>query len=663
MLIFTVTLLILLAIAVTSSFRIMRFPLPWKLRMIFLVTRVVLLGLIASAFLEPVMVFDQLSPQRGPVPVLIDASKSMRLFQNDSALTRGLIPLEMWNASPAGNKRKFIFYTFGDSLAPLRKKSDSIEWSQRHSFLPASTTDPLLRRSNTMLLISDGNWSNAAVPTAVFSNKNVYYLRLNEEKKRPYLQMELPDFPAVSTVDSPLVVNVDLAGISSCANNAILVSVMEGKTALAQRNVAIPARGFFKNNVTLTFTKGTPGRHLYRFEAHSVTDSLSACRYALHAIIPKQFLYTLYNGNPTLNRRFIQLAFKRQRFFVEAEPVAGKTKNLDLLVLFDWDQNARHLMNGLRSGGTVLFIGTLPCSDASVMNASRLQLFRPEGRPLAGNPFDGLDINKLPPPSCVSICKSLHVLPRNVLLAAAAKPPGLPGQDTIDLFFTGRIDNRHYIACAIGDFWRWDFLPLAVEPDEDHPFAFSERLVVFSKETLVNALSEALFLYPEDALTESDSLRFRVSLPAGLPIPADIRVSCKLIAAESVALDTSFMLRSTGISNESCLFKPLPCGAYRIEATAEANNRHFTFADSVFVEEDRSEYMVNGQNTALLQEIAQPISGFSESSLKALFFSNGSEINQSVKKTIHLNRNWPLLMLIFTVFSVEWILRRVLKLD
>jgi hypothetical protein len=46
-----------------------------------------------------------------------------------------------------------------------------------------------------------------------------------------------------------------------------------------------------------------------------------------------------------------------------------------------------------------------------------------------------------------------------------------------------------------------------------------------------------------------------------------------------------------------------------------------------------------------------------------MFISNASEINRPVKKTIPLNRSWPLLLLIFAVFAAEWILRRTFRLD
>ena len=661
MTIISATLLLLLCIvAAISAIHVIRVPLSWKPKMLLLILRFFLLALVAISFIEPVLVFEQLPARRGSVPVLIDASKSMRMFLGDSIVTRSLAQLEAWNAANAGKKQKFVFYAFGDSLIPLKNSPRTLRWSHKHSFLPESIKDHIVRRSNAMLLISDGNWSNASLPLANFSDKNVFYLPLKCIEKRPYLQMALSGFPAFSTIDSPLVSSVAVEGVSSCNNNEIAITLLENNKKLQE--ITIPAQqGFYKNNVRIILKNATPGRHLYRFEAHSEHDSLNTCCYVLHSKLPKQFYYTLYNDRPTLDRRFIQLALERQHDFMGSS--AGKEHDPDLLILFDWDHKAQRLFNSLKPGGTALCIGALPCTTSSVFGAARSRLLRPPKETVSDDPFEDFDITKLPPFSTIAYCKLLRVPPRNVFLKAVVQAPNLAAPDTLNLFFTGRIGNRNYVACAAKDIWRCDFMPLAIEPDENHAFAFSERLIAFSKAMLVNSLSDELFLYPSAALLESDSLGFHIALPVGLPVPADVRVRCKFASAQRGIFDTAFVIKYNGISQQTVRFKPLPFGAYTIEASAEASDRRYHFEDSVFVDEDRSEYMVNGQNSALLQEIAQPIADLSPASLKTLFFNTSSENNQPVKRTVPLNRSWPLLLLIFGIFATEWVLRRVLKLD
>jgi hypothetical protein len=252
---------------------------------------------------------------------------------------------------------------------------------------------------------------------------------------------------------------------------------------------------------------------------------------------------------------------------------------------------------------------------------------------------------------------------QNLVLTMDVPAQNRPGQETLSILFTGRLNNRNFIACAAREIWRWDFLPLAVDPDEDRTFAFSRCLIGLSKEILVNSLSEELVLFPAAPLTESDSLPFRVVFPVDVPVPADVRLECRFTSAQRSGFDTVFVMQSTGTARQAVRFKPLPCGAWRLEVSATASNRRYQFSDSVFVGEDRSEYRTNSQNVSLLQEIAQPIADFSAPSLNSRFFTAASGVNQPVRKTVNLNRNWPLLLLIFAVFSAEWILRRVWRLD
>ena len=88
-----------------------------------------------------------------------------------------------------------------------------------------------------------------------------------------------------------------------------------------------------------------------------------------------------------------------------------------------------------------------------------------------------------------------------------------------------------------------------------------------------------------------------------------------------------------------------------------------SFPDSVFIDQDRSEYLVQGQNNSLLRALAQPLDNFSDSSLRNAFFSSSAEMKQPVKETVRLNRSWPLLLIILLVFAAEWIMRRVMKAE
>jgi hypothetical protein len=661
---FTATMFfLLLGVALFSATRIIRLSLPWKSRTLLLALRFLLLSLIAISFWEPTMVFDQLPARCGVVPVLIDASKSMRLFRNDSTIDRTLSQLDAWNTAHSGQKQKFVFYGFGDSLVPL-SNARSASWSNRRSFLPEINQANAINQAAAMLIISDGNWSNASLPSAIFSDKNVYYLPLNNPSPQPYLQIGFPGFPSESRADTPVIATAVVEGVSGVDANEITLSLTENNKLVSRRSISVQA-GFFNKEVPISIKNAAPGRHLYRFEARSSHDSLQANRYFLHTGLPERFYYSLYYSHPTLDNRFISLALKRQNDFAESND-SGKTHDPDLLVFLDWDIKAQRLLNDLNPSGTALFLGTLPGNPVRFRSGETIShILRPPQSIDAAGPFDDFDAGKLPLPAAIAYCKPMPVVPQNVILTSVMQSSDrhLP-PDTLKLFFNGRTpSNRNYIACTAREVWRWDFLPLAIEPDEDRVFTFSDRLIKLTKDMLINSLSDELFLYPSAPLTDLDSLIFTIVFPVGLPLAENIRLSCKFTSAQRSVYDTVFIIQSTGASRQTVRFKPQRCGVYRLDAYATAGNRNYRFTDSITVDEDRSEYMVNRQNTSLLQEIAQPVSDFTASSLHKMFFSNVSEVNQSVKKTIRLNRSWPLLILIFLFFTAEWIARRWLKLE
>jgi hypothetical protein len=664
---FTIVVLLALFIAVVVvSFARIAAVGHARVRVLLFGLRSALLALIAIAFIEPAVVFDKISSPVRPVPVFVDVSKSMRLFAGSDTLLRALSSLELWNAGHASDKQqRFVFCCFGDSLRPFNDKTAPL-FSDRRSFLPAFPGDRIARQSTALLLISDGNWSNASLPADYFSDKTVYYLPLQGLRRYPYIQMAVRDFPETSPLDSPLVANLALEGVSR-HGDTIAVSIMEKNRVIARKAVPVAA-GYFRHDVSFRLSSRIPGRHLYRFDARSTVDSLDLSRYALTTVLPGRFGYALHaSGISTLDRRFIQLALKRHPDFIELP--ADTNQKADMLILFDWNDEARKKVNRVKSaGGLLLFLGTLPCAEGlsavqgSVVNA----LVRPVSSTPMGS-FHGFDFSRLPPASRYISCTEMISRTSDVIIAALLPRNKTTGFDTLPVLFTGRFLNRNFIACAAADLWRWDFLPLAVEPSEEHAFAFSEELLLLTKEMLVNGLSEELLLCPAAPLQESDSLPFNVFFPADLAIPAALQVTCRF-SNNNQPFDTVFMLSVVGSSRQTVRFRPLPAGNYKLEVSAAvlqtSNNRNrYAFSDSFTVDQDRSEYAITGQNSSLLQEIAQPLADFSPDSLRAAFFSRKTETVQPGKETLRLSRTWQLLALIFLFFAAEWIIRRKTKLD
>ena len=626
--------------------------------------RFCLLALIATALIEPALIFEQLPAPFPPVPVLLDVSKSMQLFAHDTAFNKVPSALEKWNGEYAGKKPKFTFYCFGDSLRPVSKPA-TCSFSDRRSFLPESFKDRVLRRSCAILLISDGNWTNASLPAENYLDKNVLYLPLREKpERRPFLQMEIRDFPFSSPADSPLVAVAEFEGFSR-QPDSIIVSVAENNRTIAQRKIPV-SEGLFKQTVKIPLKNLATGRNIYRFNSCIRLDTLCCSRYAQHSALPGNFTYELCNSRPVLDRRFIQFALKRQKYFVETFP--GSCRDLDLLVIFNWDDSARTALTRLKPGGAALFSGCIPCTGSpAIIPAAGAAALIHSLSVAPTSPFDDCDLSKLPPPLHYFSCKELSSRARDIFISAVLPRTGTPGADTLDVLFSGRYHRNNFIAFAASDAWRWDFWPLAVEPDESRSFDFSDRLLELTKTILINGLSEELLFFPAGPLSEPDSLQLLAVFPTHLPIPSGIRLSISLASKGSVSYDTTVEMSYSGSPQHIVRLKTMPAGHYRLKVSATSPTSksvvRCSFPDSVFIDQDRSEYLVQGQNNSLLRALAQPLDDFSVTSLSEAFFSSSAEMKHPVKETVRLNRNWPLLLGILFVFAAEWIIRRRMKIE
>jgi hypothetical protein len=657
MTLFTIILLLLLcAIAAVSAYRIVRLPLSVRIRALFLLLRLALLAAIAAAFIEPAIVLERLSRPQRDIPVLIDGSKSMRLFSPDSTAVPLLSAFTRWNAASGGGKRTFHFFLFGDSLRKADPRS-SFSWSDRRSLFPETWNAPEIRDAGSMVLITDGNWSNASKPDAAFTEKNVWYLPLNSFHESPWLQLDIDSVPDKSIADSPLVVRAVVQGVVS-RQGGVTVTVREKNRTLGSAT-AVASQGYFKHEARINLPGQPPGRHLCRFDVSAVTDSLMVRSYRLHYAVPGQYSWTMPRSTPSLDRRFIRTALGRRSDFIENESPLSKPS--DLLIVFNGDSAARKMASMVKPQGAVLYIGCLPCPSLQTAVAGPITFFRPPAG-TAQNPFDNLDVAALPPLSQIPYCKKDVPRPRDVFITARVRKTGSGATDTIDCIYTGRTNGMRYIVCAVTDLWRWDFLPLAVAPDEERIFSISDRLLTLAGQVLSSGLSDGLLLYPAGCLAASDSLRFHIAFPAAIPIPTSVRLTCAFSGDRNQRYDTSFVITVTGSVHQSVSIRPLEPGVWRLEAEAMAGKSRYRYSDSVAVNEDRSEYMIKGQNVTLLDEIAQPLN-VEDSALPERLFSRSDAAAQPVKETFHISRGWPLLVLIFLLFGAEWILRRMFRLD
>ena len=567
--------------------------------------------------------------------------------------------LEAWNARHPDPGRRFVFYCFGDSLRRLPDNAP-IVFSDRRSFLPENSKDGALRRATAMLLISDGNWSNATPSVRNFSDKNAWFIPLPAIRPVPFLRMAVATMPSASPADSPFAPTLAFDGYSSMPGGETLaVAALENGVSIAKRAVRTSGESFYLS-VPFPLPPQKAGRHLYRFTARATGGDRQCSGYALHTALPGHFTWSAAHAAPSLDERFFKLAFERDPDFLELAP--DSRDKPDLAVLFDADKQLIKDHLNLKPKGILLFIGGFPGAVRTVPAGATTTFMGPRDAESGKSLGAGLELARLPPPSSYFLNPSQPPNPSAVVLSACLQTPTGAPANTLPVIFSGQWAGRRGLVCAASGVWRWDFAPLAVTGAEEQPFAFSSGMVALVKDMLTDALSDRLLVYPPGPLTEIDSLPLRVVFPATLPIPSEVRLSCRFIA-DRFRFDTTFTVTAAGGSGQSVRIKPLPAGRYRLETEGTAGSRHISFADSLFIDQDRSEYSVSGQNITLLREFAQPLPEINDTSVLASIFAASQATGGRVKETIPVQRDWPLLIIILGVLGVEWVARRVMRLD
>jgi hypothetical protein len=637
------------AVVILSIIRYATRPLAFRKKLTLIALRIIQALLIFIAFFEPVFHFQRISSDISNIPVLIDASQSMSLFEVDSAVTPFLNKLQQSNDFSDTKSKKYQLILFGDSV---RKVTDfnKISFTDKRSVFP-SAHDKMLNNSNVFFIISDANWSNT-VPLDFFSNKTIYYLQLPELKRSPFLRILSSEF-SPSKAGSASVLHLTIEG-RIVEDKPITISVVE-KNRLITEQVLNEAPGFFKRTLDLKIPTASPGKHLYRINAvHS--DSLRSSASILRYVTPDKFLYQLSSSFPTLDRRFLSLSLSKHQEFKRNDNESREKD--DCIFFFSWNDTSASALKKLKQQGIAVFIGCLPCSKHKTFTPAASDFITM----VPGNTiFVNQDIlQKLPPPSKIMVCPELS--PYTPLLSLSIK--GKITSDTVPLLFSTQWKGYHALVFGASNFWQLDFWPMSTEYSEEQAFSFSELFLTVVKEQLYSRISEQYFIYPSESTDESDSISFSVSFPSTIPVSGktDIRFSIKDMAGKNV-LDTTIETINTGSTKQKFTIRPIAGGKYIYSSSIHFNNKEYSFSDSLYIEKHNQELQVPGQNTLLLNEIGQPVSLKDITLLTEKLKKENSGADLFIEDSIQLNRNWWLLIMILAFLAIEWIYRRSAGLD
>jgi hypothetical protein len=610
-------------------------------RAVFIGIRVCILLLLIIALLEPALHFRRLIKRDSSIAVLIDASASMSLFG---------APESLWEPLAGLRNSPLRFFLFGDSLRTTGGIS-AVRFSDRRSYVPGAMDSKTIARSQRMLIVSDGNWSNSSLPHSAFEGKECWYLPLPPCKPRSHLSIGMLDFRETVPLDSPSLISVEIYGFSSTKTSADLICMEHGRKIV--KAAATLDSGFFRDTVTLKLPTGKPGRHLYQLSCRNPRDSISGMYRVVQNVIPGRLTIAVDNTRPNLDARFLRLAIEKDKTWnlVEMRDSMG---TLNAVVVFDFSAETRRKIRSLPPASVVVAMGCIPGDSGRIVAPSRFSV-----SPGQQNAPELLrSLVSVPPPSGVMISTGKNSRAEETIIQAELDNAGQAG--SIALIALSRIEAHPAIVCAAQGIWRWDFWPLSTERDAGQE-TFSAAFLALVKNQAIRHLNAGFFVYPADQeILETDSVRMLVVPPATTENASRAQCRLTISSGNRKLVDTTAEVSPSSASSIS--FAPLPAGTYAYTAALKAGPASFDCSDSLIIGTDQSEFRIQGQNTLLLSQFAQPIQT-SNGLPAALLNPAARDKTQTIIQTFRLRQSWLLLAAILVLFGAEWAMRKRLDLD
>ncbi len=275
-----------------------------------LVIRAFLVICIFCAFRQPSFKITKLATNENSIPVLIDVSSSMQLFNTDSVLESITHFYKNYSKKYSDRVVQFGFFAFGDSLRSFQIP-DTLTYKDKNSFFPRFINNNLLKKSSKILLLSDGNWSNTISSKHIINNKECYYIPLRQTVHPAYLHIETENRQHSVISDSQAVLTASINGYKS-KNGTIDVTCRNKQKIISKKRVPVDS-GFFNETIRIPINNNKAGITLYELNAQLVDDTIENTCYVLYDIAPKILSTYLYSAKPSLDRRFLTLALRRNK--------------------------------------------------------------------------------------------------------------------------------------------------------------------------------------------------------------------------------------------------------------------------------------------------------------------------------------------------------------
>jgi hypothetical protein len=614
--------------------------------------RSLIVAALLCAFFQPVFKIPTVAPDDRGAVVLLDVSKSMRLFNADSSVSRFLSSLSHFSPGRTPGPGVVQTVCFGDSTRPLPRGTRA-SFSDEHSYFPNQLGRDMLSRNRSLIIVSDGNFSNPSLPRGLLEDKTCYYVTLPSFSPRPFLRAEFLSAQRQAAQDSVFIARLLVQGYKKAGGPIDVTAASSGKRVA--RATCKAQAGYFSDTVSIRMPTSRPGRFLYTIVAADSADSLSMLLYCACDVVPRTLNTRICATRPTLDKRFISLALSKD--------AAWKldTAGADVLFVLEWDGAAQEALSRLKPTGTVVFIGCAPGSGQVVVpDTFSLMSLQPDDS-LARR----LELRRMPPPTEILAGARSFPAPLHSILGCIARKAA--PLDTLPFLASGVYGNHPALFCAARGLWAMEFLPLSMDR-ENETFSFMEYIVSIVKNQFLKNLNRAFFMYPASPeVTNLDTVPFCIIAPSEMVAagPQSGVVHFILSNKNNIVLDTMFRLElNEALGNQTIRLRPLHAGTYAYMATLSSKGSRFTYADSLFVQDDDLEMSVHGQNALILNDLATPIEMNDSAGLRrALADDIGQESHGTIFRTIRITHSWGLLAVLFVLLGLEWLIRRKIGLD
>jgi len=618
--------------------------------------------LLLCALYEPVFNVRTLTLGPQPITIMIDVSQSMKLFKPDSLINRVVSRLKTAQWAKGLSPAPIEVFAFGDSLRRCIDPSH-VSFSDCHSFFPPLSGGNRVDRSRSIVIISDGNWSNLAPPAAALHGKNCWYITLPPFSPRPFLHAEYAVFPSLVAQDSPFTAKIGIRGFK---NNAepVEIRVHEKGRSLGLARLKTPA-GHFGDTVDVKLPSPTPGRHCFVVDIVNAPDKLRRQLYRIGSVTTGKYTAAIQRSAPSMDSRFLSLALSSGLEWDLAD--AGSQRGVDALFILNWDAEARHALARIKPTAVAVFIGCAPCSTGLFPVSDSLTL-------IATQPDDTLTQSlqrmHLPSVSLVSLpprspfTSMTPIMTCTVYKTIAGKREAFQAP----FLFSGNSNGTSALCLAARDLWKMEFLPLAVERENENP-SFVRCFLACVRRLIDANVNKSFFAFPASPeLSDQDSCVFSFDIPPTPAFnnqsqsPATIHFSASSNGIG--AADTTLVVHGGNTAMQSLRLKPFPPGVFSFTAAYFCGQTRMVSADTLFVQHSEAENEIQGQNTVMLDQVAAAVAPDDVNGIveNAMIDWQG-EKRDTRALSIRFEQSWPLFLAIVCLLAIEWVLRKKTGLD